>query len=581
MIMRIYQKTKINIALVSMMVACSMGSFSAHSADDIVDSLSMAVQSNSISQSNQTFEQQSQASQQAIHSATLQSNPIINTTGNYQNVPDNTKMFGAQLFRGAFANTSGANFNSSYVINAGDNIQLRMWGAYQFSATLTVDPQGNIFIPNVGPVKVSGVRNGNLQNVVKSAVSKVYRANVGVYASLQEALPVRVFVTGFVNQPGYYSGVAADSVLSYLDRAGGVDAQRGSYIDIQIRRHGRIVQQVNLYKFLLAGQLEPFSFEDGDVITVAPQKKTFSIEGEVQNPYIFEFGVENLTISDVLDVANPTARATNISIARGDGRNLKSEYYTIEQAKPLKVQNGDRFVVTSDRYVSTIGVQVKGAHTGNGVVVLPHGATLKDVVSQIQPSSTANLTALKIYRKSVAEQQKRNINTALDKLQEMSLATQSTTKEEASLRQIDAQLIEKFIHKARQVQPTGMIVVQQQAWQDVLLEQGDVIEVPEKTSVITVNGEVRFQNAITFNPNMSVADYIAKSGGYNTNADKKNVIVIHPNGENKVVNTNYVVQQGDQIMVLPEVKTKRVEIGRGLTQILYQIAVATKVVLGL
>lgn len=575
--MKNYQKTTITYAIQSLFIGFGMLSLSAM-ADT---SLDMAVQSSNIQESNQSFEQQTQASQQAIQSATLQSNPILSTTGNYQNVPDNTKMFGAQLFRGAFANTSGANFNSSYVINAGDNIQLRMWGAYQFSATLTVDPQGNIFIPNVGPVKVSGVRNGNLQNVVKSAVSKVYRANVGVYASLQEALPVRVFVTGFVNQPGYYSGVAADSVLSYLDRAGGVDPKRGSYIDIQIRRHGRIVQQVNLYKFLLAGQLEPFSFEDGDVITVAPQKKTFSIEGEVQNPYIFEFGVENLTISDVLDVANPNASATNISIARGDGRNLKSEYYPIEQAKPLKVQNGDRFVVTSDRYVSTIGVQVKGAHTGNGMVVLPHGATLKDVVSQIQPSSTANLTALKIYRKSVAQQQKRNINTALDKLQEMSLATQSITKEEASLRQIDAQLIEKFIHKARQVEPDGMIIVQQQAWQDVLLEQGDVIEVPEKTSVITVNGEVRFQNAITFNPNMTVADYIAKSGGYNTNADKKNVIVIHPNGENKVVNANYVIQQGDQIMVLPEVKTKRVEIGRGLSQILYQIAVATKVVLGL
>lgn len=575
--MKNYQKTTITYAIQSLFIGFGMLSLSAM-ADT---SLDMAVQSSNIQESNQSFEQQTQASQQAIQSATLQSNPILSTTGNYQNVSDNTKMFGAQLFRGAFANTSGANFNSSYVINAGDNIQLRMWGAYQFSATLTVDPQGNIFIPNVGPVKVSGVRNGNLQNVVKSAVSKVYRANVGVYASLQEALPVRVFVTGFVNQPGYYSGVAADSVLSYLDRAGGVDPKRGSYIDIQIRRHGRIVQQVNLYKFLLAGQLEPFSFEDGDVITVAPQKKTFSIEGEVQNPYIFEFGVENLTISDVLDVANPNASATNISIARGDGRNLKSEYYPIEQAKPLKVQNGDRFVVTSDRYVSTIGVQVKGAHTGNGMVVLPHGATLKDVVSQIQPSSTANLTALKIYRKSVAEQQKRNINTALDKLQEMSLATQSITKEEASLRQIDAQLIEKFIHKARQVEPDGMIIVQQQAWQDVLLEQGDVIEVPEKTSVITVNGEVRFQNAITFNPNMTVADYIAKSGGYNTNADKKNVIIIHPNGENKVVNANYVIQQGDQIMVLPEVKTKRVEIGRGLSQILYQIAVATKVVLGL
>lgn len=547
--------------------------------NDDATALDMATQATNLTSAN--FEQQSTASKQAIESASLPTNSIVTTSGNYQAVPDNSRMFGAQLFRGAFASTSGSNFNSSYIINAGDNIQLRMWGAYQFASTMTVDPQGNIFIPNVGPVHVAGVRNGNLQNVVKSAVSRIYRANVGVYASLQEALPVRVFVTGFVNQPGYYSGVAADSVLSYLDRAGGVDPNRGSYIDIQIRRHGQLVQQVNLYKFLLAGQLEPFSFQDGDVITVAPQKKTFSIEGEVQNPYIFEFDVDNLTVGDILDIANPTANATNISVTRGVDRALRSEYYTIDAAKNLKVNNGDKFVVTSDRYAATIGVQIKGAHVGNGVVVLPQGSTLKDVVKQIRPSSTANLYALKIYRQSVAEQQQRNINTSLDRLQEMALANQSVTKDEAALRQIDAQLIERFITKARQIKPTGMVVVLPDSWQDVILQQGDIIEVPEQTSVVTVNGEVRFQNALTYNPNMTVGQYVAKSGGFNTNANKKEIIVIRPNGENIIVNSDYRVQQGDQVMVLPEVRTKKVEITRSISQILYQIAIATSVIIGL
>src|SRR5690606_12536459 len=66
------------------------------------------------------------------------------------------KMFGSQLLKGAFASTAGSTFNSSYQINPGDNINLRLWGAYQFNGTQSVDPQGNIFIPNVGPVKVAG-----------------------------------------------------------------------------------------------------------------------------------------------------------------------------------------------------------------------------------------------------------------------------------------------------------------------------------------------------------------------------------------------------------------------------------------
>ena len=578
----------IGLACLSIGMATSSHSFAADDADtNAMGSYGTAANNQSyttnmgrIFNSNDNVPAQA-TTQEAVAAASLPNQSVINTSRQYQDVIDGSTMFGAQLFRGAFSTTSGSTFNDSYTINPGDNVQVRMWGAYQYAATSTVDPQGNIFLPNVGPLRVAGVQNGNLQNVVKNAVSRIYRSNVGVYASLEEAQPVKVFVTGFVNQPGYYGGLAADSVLSYLDRAGGVDPERGSYIDIQIRRNGSLMQQVNLYDFLLAGQLEPFAFRDGDVITVAPQKKTFSVSGEVQNEYTFEFNVPDLTIGDVMTVANPEADATNVSITRSAGRAQTSEYYSLAEAMGVPVYNGDQMVVTSDRYAGTIAVQVKGAHEGNGAVILPYGARLKDVVAQLQPSPLANLTHLTIYRESVAEQQKRMINKSLDRLEEMTLATQSTTREEAALRQDDANLVKQFIAKARNVEPSGQIVVVPNSWQDVILQQGDVIEIPAQTSVITVNGQVRAQGALTFNPDLTVGDYIAKSGGFDDNADTDEILVIHQNGENEVVNTAYRIQQGDEIMVLPKVKTKRVEITRGVSQIIYQLAVAAKVILDL
>ncbi|OOS24287.1 polysaccharide biosynthesis/export family protein [Moraxella pluranimalium] len=524
---------------------------------------------------------------EAVAAASLgnSSNTIINNSRAYQEIADaanaKPKIFGEQLFRGAFSTTSGSTFNDGYVINTGDNVQVRMWGAYQYAATMTVDPQGNIFLPNVGPVRIAGIQNGQLQSVVQNAISRIYRSNVGVYASLEQAQPVKVFVTGFVNQPGYYGGLAADSVLSYLDRAGGVDPERGSYIDIQIRRNGQVVQQVNLYDFLIAGRLQPFAFRDGDVITVGAQKKTFSVTGRVQNEYAFEYNVPNLSVADVLSIANPLADATNISITRAAGRAQTAEYYSLSEASSVPVNNGDTLVVTSDRYAGTIAVQVTGAHKGNGAVILPHGARLKDVIAQLEPSSLANVQNLSIYRKSVAEQQKQSINDALDRLEEMTLATQSVTREEAQLRAEDAKLVEQFIAKARSVKPTGRIVVVPNSWQDIILQQGDIIHIPEQTSVITVNGQVRAQGALTYDPTLTVADYIAKSGGMDNNADPDNILVMHQNGETIVVNTAYRVQQGDEIMVLPKVKTRRVEIARGISQIFYQIAVAAGVIAAL
>ncbi|WP_434352645.1 polysaccharide biosynthesis/export family protein [Psychrobacter sp. HD31] len=530
---------------------------------------------------------------EAVAAASMPSSSIIyNSTNAYQNGyqdsnSQDANMFGSQLFRGAFATGAGSSFNQSYVINPGDNVQVRMWGAYQFAATMTVDPQGNIFLPNVGPVRLQGVSNGKLQNVVQAAVRSVYRANVGVYAALEEAQPVKVFVTGFVNQPGYYGGLAADSAISYLDRAGGVDPQSGSYISIQVIRHGRKMIDVNLYDFLLFGALQPFAFRDGDVIKVSPQQHTYSVSGSVKNEYTYEFNKDRpKTVVEALRMAAIDTDATHVSITRGvdfSGREQVSEYYPLNDSRlsSMQVTRGDHLVVSSDRYAGTIAVQVKGAHTGNGALIVKNGTHLKDVIPQLQPTELANLENLTIYRASVAEKQKKLINESLNRLEEMTLASQSTTREEAELRQDDANLIKQFIAKARQVKTDGRIVVVEDSWQDIILQQGDIIEIPEKTSVITVNGQVLAQGALTFNPDLTVGDYVAKSGGFNNNADEEEILVVHQNGETQVVNTAYRIQQGDEIMVLPKIKTKNVEIARGLSQIFYQIAIATKVVLGL
>ncbi|XID75573.1 polysaccharide biosynthesis/export family protein [Alkanindiges sp. WGS2144] len=522
------------------------------------------------------------SAQQTEAMAMLPSSSVINLgNSSVPNNPTNSRMFGAQLFKGAFASSAGSTFNSSYIINPGDNINLRLWGAYQFAGSLTVDPQGNIFIPNVGPLKVAGVNNGQLQNVVQQAVRRVYVSNVGVYAALEQAQPVKVLVTGSVVQPGSYGGVSSDSVLAYLDRAGGVDPERGSYVDIQILRNGKHIQYVNLYDFLLAGRITPFAFKDGDVIVVAPRKHTFSIGGEVYNAYDFEFDVPELSLAKALSVARLKPGATNVSIMRRQGTKYTSEYYPIAQAQNILLQDGDVVTVTADRYAGTIQVRVEGAHNGAHAIVLPYGATLQQVLQQIQPNSLSRLDAIQLFRPSVAERQKEMLNVSLDKLEESTLSVRSATREEAELRLKDAELIKQFVAKARQVQPKGQVILNENNLGSMILEQGDIIRVPEKTTVTLVHGEVMFPNAVAWSPKLKAKNYIEQVGGYTQKSNKSKIIVIHQNGESELVSANYAVKQGDEIMVLPKVSTKNVEIGRGLTQILYQLAIAAKVVLDL
>nr|WP_279169072.1 polysaccharide biosynthesis/export family protein [Providencia huaxiensis] len=491
------------------------------------------------------------------------------------------KMFGAQLFKGAFASTAGSTFNSSYRINPGDHINLRLWGAYQFSGTQAVDPQGNIFIPNVGPVKVSGVTNGALQSVIEAQVRRIYVSNVSVYAALEQAQPVKVLVTGFVNQPGNYGGVANDSVIAYLDRAGGVDPERGSYIDIKVMRNGQVIEHMDLYQFLLTGQIKPISFRDGDVIMVGQRTHTFNVSGEVYNQNDFEFNSPSISLAEALSFAKLKPGATNVSIQRRQGTEYRSEYYPLNQANNVMIQDGDVVTVTADRYAGTIQVRIDGAHNGAHAVVLPYGAKLSDILTQLQPNALAEIESLQLFRPSVAKRQKEMLNIALDKLEETTFNARSSTQEEAALRLRDAELVKQFIAKARQVEPKGQVVLNPDTFQNVILEQGDILYIPERTSVVMVHGEVAFPNGIEYQNGLSAKNYIEQVGGFSQKSNKSKVIVIRQNGKAELVRKGEKIKQGDEILVLPKAQTKGIELTRGITQVLYQIAVAAKVALDL
>ncbi|CAH6636623.1 polysaccharide biosynthesis/export family protein [Pseudocitrobacter vendiensis] len=494
--------------------------------------------------------------------------------------PALSRMFGAQLFNGTSADSgTGIGFNPSYVISLGDTIQVRLWGAFNFDGALPVDPKGNIFVPNIGPLKVAGVPNGQLNGLVTAKVKEVYQSNVNVYASLLQAQPVKVFVTGYVKNPGLYGGVASDSLLSYLSKAGGVDSERGSYVDIAIKRGKSTRSRVNLYDFLLNGTLNLSQFSDGDTIVVGPRKYTFSVDGDVYNSYDFEFASSAISVEEALSWSRPKPGATHFTIVRQQGTVKRTEYYPLSGAAGRTLQDGDKLIVSSDRYAGTIQVRIEGAHSGEHALVLPYGANMKQVLAQLRPNSMSQMNSIQLYRHSVAIRQKEMLTLELQKLEQASLSSQSSTQEEAQLRMQEAQLVSRFVAKARQVVPKGQVVLNEKNLDSVLLEDGDVISIPEKTSLVMVHGEVLFPNAISWEEKLDADDYIEKCGGLTQKSGQSKIIVIHQDGSAVDADDVGALVAGDEIMVLPKYESKNIEVTRGISTILYQLAVAAKVIL--
>ncbi|MCP5279532.1 MAG: polysaccharide biosynthesis/export family protein [Thiobacillus sp.] len=495
-------------------------------------------------------------------------------------LPLASNVFGANIFTGAFSQQQFSGFNPDYQIAIGDRITLRMWGAFNHEFVHTVDAQGNIFIPNVGPVNVLGVRNGDLNVQVEARVKQVYRANVGVYATLEAAQPVKVYVTGYVRQPGLYGGLSSDSVLYYMDKAGGIDLDRGSFLDVSVLRNGKVRGRFNLYQFLLAGRIETLQLNDGDTIVVGPRKHTVLVTGEATNAYQFEFAEPRVSAARIIDLAKPKANATHLSIVRRQGASSRSEYYPLKEAGPIMVEDGDEINITSDKYPGTILVRVSGAHLGDRSLVLPYGAKLANALALLKPAPQANLRSLQLFRKSVATRQKEMLETSLKGLEAYVLTARSATAEEAVLRTKEAELVLQFVERARSIEPKGQILLAgKQGAQETLLEDGDTLYIPEKSSLVMVHGEVLFPNAIVYDTRSDVEDYIKQAGGYTQNADNSRLVVLHQDGS--FGSDGEKIGPGDEIMVLPKVDAKNVEVARGISQIIYQIAVAAKVVFGL
>jgi len=488
--------------------------------------------------------------------------------------------FGANLFTGAFTGKGATQFNPDYAIAAGDNIQVRFWGAFDFEAMLTVDPKGNVFLPHVGPVQLLGVRNQDIQHTVETAVGKVFRSNVSSYASLAGAQPVRVYVSGNVNRPGLYSGTSMDSMLHYLDQAGGIDTERGSFLNVQVKRGEQTRAVISLYDFLLEGRMPLVQLADGDVIFVGPRQYTVKVKGLAENAKRFEFSNIAQTVADLIKMAKPSARATHVRIVRNTGTIRNNEYYPLADASLVALQDGDELEFTADKKPGTIAVRIEGEHQSAQEYVLPYGARMGDLIKQIQFSDRSDTSSLQLYRRSVKKRQKENLLISLQSLESAALTSRSGTSEEARLRSDEAALILQWVDRARKIEPSGQVLLSQtEARNDLLLENGDIVRVPAKDGLVLVSGEVLFPNAIAYDSNFELEDYLTLSGGFTQNTDASRIIIAHRDGsfEDNVEE----IRAGDEIMVLPKIDVKSRQIFKEVTQIIYQIAVSAKIVFGL
>jgi len=322
--------------------------------------------------------------------------------------------FGYDLFAGSpstFAPVTSIPVPGEYTIGPGDEIRIQMWGKESRDLTLTVDRNGVISVPEIGPEPVAGMSFADLKERITALVSEHY---IGMKASvsLGELRSMRVFVLGEARTPGAYTVSSLSTITNALFVSGGVK-RTGSLRNIQHKRNGKVLGTLDLYDLLLKGDTsEDERLQPGDVIFIPPVGKLAGIKGEVRRPALYELE-SGQTVGNIIRLSGgftADAYPKRAQLQRVDENfNLSIEDLdlTSANAKNTRLQTGDVLTVSSVTELTEGFVSLEGEAVRTGRYAWKPGLRVSDLIDSL----TFDVTRSADYRYAlrVREQVERNI----------------------------------------------------------------------------------------------------------------------------------------------------------------------------
>ncbi len=434
-----------------------------------------------------------------------------------------------------------------YVVAAGDEIVLTIWGSVDADLRLFVDRSGRITVPRVGAIMVSGVRYADLPVVISKRVAQTFRS-FELSVSLGQLRGVRVFVTGFVARPGAYTMNALSSVANAVVRAGG-PAAAGSFRHITLRRGGTVVGTLDFYDLLLKGDRSGDRLlQAEDVIHIGPIGPQVAAIGSVNRPAIFELK-QGETLADVLRMAggtSPVAATSKFAVERMDERStIRVVEVDLASAAATEMRNGDvvrvfnAVTVAAPQLRQNKRVRIEGEVLRPGDYVLPPQSTIADALLAAGGFTPgAFVFGTDFTRESVRLTQQENYDRALRNL-ETEITLSSATQRVASADEAAAQAgraagTRQLIERLRTIRPTGRVVLQippdSRELPNLVLEDGDRLLVPPVPTSVGVFGSVFNAGNYLREVDRTLADYLRLAGGPTKGADESSTFVLRANG---------------------------------------------------
>lgn len=313
--------------------------------------------------------------------------PIIEVVPRAANEDAVLQPFGAFLFSGqptTFAPVNNIPVPTDYILGPGDQLKLHLFGTKNESYELVIDRNGQITIPTLGPVTLSGM---GFREAKVFLAKKVKTLGVGVNSSITmgEMRSFRIFVLGESRTPGSYlvSGMATITHALYV--SGGL-TDIASYRNVQLKRNGRLIKTLDLYDLLLKGDTSnDRRLQPGDTVFIPKLTKQVAVQGQVMKPALYEIKQER-NLEQLIRLAgglrsDAYSKAIQVSrITTPEAREKFSINLSQQEGARFIIKPGDRITVPEVTYSIDRLIKLSGEVSRTGSMAWKSGVKLLDLL---------------------------------------------------------------------------------------------------------------------------------------------------------------------------------------------------------
>ncbi|WP_051680355.1 SLBB domain-containing protein [Vibrio rhizosphaerae] len=293
--------------------------------------------------------------------------------------------FGYDLFSGqpsSYTPVDDLPVPNNYLIAAGDEINVQLFGSQNNSYSLSVSRDGSIQFPELGPIHVAGQTFSELKaNLTERINKQILGAEVSI--SLGSLRMMQVYVAGDVYQPGAYNIPSLATVTQALIAAGGF-SKSGSLRNITVRRENKVIARLDLYNLLLKGNnLNDIRLQSGDTVFVAAKGPSVSIQGEIRRPAVYEIK-SGTTIEQLVKLAGgskASAYLPQLQVKRYQSNGIHIHTLDLTKDKSFTLQDGDDITVNPVSDALKNAVIVRGAAIRQGAYAYSQGMKVSGLFS--------------------------------------------------------------------------------------------------------------------------------------------------------------------------------------------------------